>query len=283
MEHGQRAGAGTELLGRCVGDRGKGCGGAREPECQGVDGWLRSARVTGIHGQGWRRGAYVTGIRGATPYDETFDSRRGRVAEVGGQRAGWAREARATSDDNGSCIKARYGPRRRPNIHDCIKIWEVHVKGQKLMAAFLCASSVGACGASGGGGGGGGFSDSSWTGTFTGPLTSAGTCSDGSAVPTMSQTTSLSISQTGTTLRWMVACGATVNANVSGNTAMVQQYSCPSQMSGSSTVQLTVSSGVLTLSGNSLSVNLMARATVTGSTGMSNSCNISVIGTLARL
>lgn len=156
------------------------------------------------------------------------------------------------------------------------------MRNPKMVLAF-CASFFEACGASGGGVGGDGDSgvtSGSWVGTYAGPLTSSGTCSDGTPYPTTPQSSSLTITQSGGTISWMGSCGATAVADVSGNTATVRQYSCPSQMSGSNTIQLTVTGGVLTLSGNSLSVNFVARATIAGAT--TGSCNISVTGTLAR-
>ena len=147
------------------------------------------------------------------------------------------------------------------------------------MFMTVSATILVACGASGGGGGGG-ASDGNWSGTYAGSITPTGTCSDGSPFPSTPQSTSLVITQSGSTISWMVACGATANGDVSGNTATVRQYSCPAQMSGSNTVQFTVSSGVLTLTGNSLAMNLVARATITGATR--GSCNVSLTGTLAR-
>lgn len=152
------------------------------------------------------------------------------------------------------------------------------MRNQKVVMV-LCVSTLVACGASGGGGGGG-TTEGSWAGTYTGPLTSSGTCSDGSPFPSTPESSSLTITQSGSTISWMASCGATAVADVSGNTATIRQYSCPSQMSGSNTVQFTVTGGVLTLSGNSLSANIVARATIAGAT--TGSCNISVTGTLAR-
>ncbi len=147
------------------------------------------------------------------------------------------------------------------------------------LVGCLCAATLGGCGAADNGTGGGN-TGVAWAGTYEGPLTSTGTCSDGSPYPSSPTNSRLSFTQSGTILSWTASCGATAIADVSGNTATIRQYSCPSQMSGSNTVQFTVSTGVLTLTGNSLAVNISARAALSGAT--TGSCNISVTGTLAR-
>jgi preprotein translocase subunit SecG len=168
---------------------------------------------------------------------------------------------------------------------------------QKLVTAVLFVSSLVACGdprssGSGSSSDGGTGSDVSsdrgvtttdeWDGTYTGPLTSSGTCSDGTMYPTTTQSIGFTFTQRGATISYATACDVIAIADVSGNTATIRPYSCPPRMSGTRTIQVSVTGGVLTLLGNSVSANFLTRTTVTSS-GIVNECNITVSGTLTRL
>jgi hypothetical protein len=137
----------------------------------------------------------------------------------------------------------------------------------KLLLAGL-ALSLSACGGT------------DWAGSYTGPASQSGSCSDGSSVPNSSASTTLNITESGDTITWTAGCGATVTATPNGNIATVKQYSCPAITTNGSTTALTVNSGTLTLTGNSLALDLIGTATVSGAA--TGTCNIHVTGTLAK-
>lgn len=123
-------------------------------------------------------------------------------------------------------------------------------------------------------------SSARWAGTWTGSIVTTGSCSDGSAVPTQTDAISLSLSVSGSTLRWMAGCGATALATANGNAAVVSQYTCPARMVTGGTVTLTVSGGTLVISGNALQLALQSRIVLAGT--QSANCTTSSTGTLTR-
>jgi hypothetical protein len=121
---------------------------------------------------------------------------------------------------------------------------------------------------------------SPWVGTWTGSTTTTGSCDDGSAVPTETAPISLTLAANGTTLTWMASCGATALAAVSGNAAVISQYSCPARRVNGNTLSFTATGGTLVLNGSALQLSLQARVVVSGA--LSGRCTTSSTGTLTR-
>ncbi|MDI1431747.1 hypothetical protein [Polyangium sorediatum] len=120
-----------------------------------------------------------------------------------------------------------------------------------------------------------------WNGTFVGDLSQSGDCSDGSSVPETEETLELTLYDNGDTVAWDAACGATVIADVEGDTARVRQTSCPAETVNGTTRSLTIQDGTLTLTDTSLRVELALTATLSGA--LTGTCELTAEGRLARL
>lgn len=140
---------------------------------------------------------------------------------------------------------------------------------------------AGGCGVDyGPGAGNNGAIVGNFAGSYLGTVTQSGACADGTTLPAQSQVFALSITQSGTALRWTADCGVLATATASGDTASVQAYSCPARMIGTQTTRLSVTGGALTLQSGSLVVNITGQVTLSGA--QTGYCSLSVTGTLAR-
>lgn len=140
--------------------------------------------------------------------------------------------------------------------------------GNMRFALFVAAVlSVVACGPS-------------FDGTYAGPLTSIGSCSDGSGVPssTVQVRWVLSESGSGVDVTTGGTCGDFAGDVPSGSTTDLRQKTCPAYSNGPYTYNSTVTGGTLTLSGSSLAVSFQTNILVSGAA--SGSCSTSTSGTL---
>lgn len=133
---------------------------------------------------------------------------------------------------------------------------------------------------------GGGSSDAfdagagvNWPGSYSGPASAGGTCSDGSTVPTQNFTFPLALTESGSTVSYIAKCGATVIADVAGNAATIRQVTCPPiGLDAGGTETVSVTSGTFTLNGNSLAIDYNESVVI--STG--GTCTVTTTGTLVR-
>lgn len=122
-----------------------------------------------------------------------------------------------------------------------------------------------------------------WNGTFVGPLSSAGFCSDGSSVPESNDVIQITLTNEGDTVNWESSCGATFIADINNDDeANLRQTSCPATTNADGvTTAFTVEDGTLTLNDNTLQMEINFFVTVSGT--VTGTCSVTSDGTLKRL
>jgi hypothetical protein len=123
-----------------------------------------------------------------------------------------------------------------------------------------------------------------FNGTFSGNITTTGSCSDGSGVPQRTDHAEWEIEDRGDELVIDPVGGTcgnlTARMSKGGSMAEFAQKTCPSSTFDGVTVTSTFTGGTLSLSGESLAVSLLGRVEASGA--MSGTCNVTMAGTLAR-
>jgi hypothetical protein len=140
-----------------------------------------------------------------------------------------------------------------------------------LFAAIACAFFVTGCAPS-------------FAGTYSGPVTFTFACTDAQGNPQPARSSNsnqtLTITENGSTARFTDCGGTVVTADVSGNVAQVNPYSCPASTDNGITTSLSVTGGTLTLNGQALGLDLVGTSTSSGN-GLTIQCTFSLRGTLA--
>lgn len=121
----------------------------------------------------------------------------------------------------------------------------------------------------------------SWDGRFVGPVTTTGSCSDGSGVQpsTVNGDWALEEKSSGLEVVTNGTCG-TILADTNGDVATMRGKSCPGFSNGGFNYQPSLTGGRLTLNGDTIGVTSEIRLAVTGASN--GTCTTTITGTLTR-
>lgn len=121
-----------------------------------------------------------------------------------------------------------------------------------------------------------------WNGTFIGTVSQEGTCSDGSSAQDIESAVKVTLRDEGDTVTWEGSCGSTFIADISGDSAILRESTCPSTtLNDGTTRSTTVEGGTLDLNDNVLRMELDFFITLSGT--ITATCSLTAEGSLNRL
>ncbi len=120
-----------------------------------------------------------------------------------------------------------------------------------------------------------------WTGSYSGLMSSGGSCTDGSSTQTPPTMVTMDLVQRGSTVTWVAGCGVTLVGEVSGDVTTFREATCPPFFDAGNMIVQTFTNGTLRLTGSVLTVEFVVRGEVSGAA--MGTCDSTLTGRLRRL